>query len=269
MYLLEGTADLQHHYHLKMGDVLIFAQKDDKSVVLAGRPATRADAARRAAQRKPSPAPAGPGGKGGGKASKEVRARARAVRALGAARGRHRPGEQLRARLNPVGTGAPTAAASSGPTAPPPRPTLSTACQSQKAIKERNRRSALRRYGLTPEDVEAPTDGIFRAAPPDTPADAPNAVSQVRARARGARSRLAAHGAAAAAPPPAHAPAPRPTRRRRRRLPSPPHPAQVRAGRWVAAINVSGEVYQGFFPSQEDAADAVLLAGYTLPAATA
>jgi hypothetical protein len=72
MYLLEGTADLQHHYHLKMGDVLIFAQKDDKTVVLAGRPATRADAARKAAQRKPSPTPASAGGKGSGKGAKEV-----------------------------------------------------------------------------------------------------------------------------------------------------------------------------------------------------
>lgn len=27
MYLLEGTADLLHHHHLKQGDVLVFAQK--------------------------------------------------------------------------------------------------------------------------------------------------------------------------------------------------------------------------------------------------
>jgi len=72
MYLLEGTADLQHHYHLKMGDVLIFAQKDDKTIVLAGRPSTRADAARKAAARKPSPTPVGV--KSGGKASKDVSA---------------------------------------------------------------------------------------------------------------------------------------------------------------------------------------------------
>jgi hypothetical protein len=65
MYLLEGTADLQHQYHLKMGDVLIFAQKDDRTIVLAGRPSTRADAARKAAARKPSPTPTGNGGKGG------------------------------------------------------------------------------------------------------------------------------------------------------------------------------------------------------------
>ena len=65
MYLLEGTADLQHRYNLKMGDVLVFAQKDDRTVVLAGRPATREDAARKAA-RKSSPAPAGGAGGGGG-----------------------------------------------------------------------------------------------------------------------------------------------------------------------------------------------------------
>jgi hypothetical protein len=74
MYLLEGTAPLQHRYHLKMGDVMVFAQKDDreKTIVLAGRPATRADAARKAAQRRPSPTPAGSSGKGGGKGSKDV-----------------------------------------------------------------------------------------------------------------------------------------------------------------------------------------------------
>lgn len=76
MYLLEGTADLQHSYHLKMGDVLIFAQKadKDKTVVLAGRPATRADAARKAAAaaRKPSPTPAGAGSGKGGPKSKDV-----------------------------------------------------------------------------------------------------------------------------------------------------------------------------------------------------
>jgi hypothetical protein len=61
MYLLEGTAELQHHYHLKMGDVLIFAQKEDSAIVLAGRPPTKADAQKKPPVRRPSPTPAGRG----------------------------------------------------------------------------------------------------------------------------------------------------------------------------------------------------------------
>ncbi|GBF88542.1 hypothetical protein Rsub_01257 [Raphidocelis subcapitata] len=165
MYLLEGTAPLQHRYHLKMGDVLVFAQKDDrdKTIVLAGRPATRADAARKAAQRRPSPTPAGGSGKGGGKGSKD----------------------------------------------------------SQKAAKERSRRAALRRYGLAPEDVEPPADGVFRAAAAEGLADSPHAVSQVR------------------------------------------------AGRWLASINLTGEVYQAYFQTEAEAADAIALAGLSQPELTA
>eukprot|EP00878_Enallax_costatus_P028893 GHUV01031248.1.p1 GENE.GHUV01031248.1~~GHUV01031248.1.p1 ORF type:complete len:202 (+),score=43.96 GHUV01031248.1:358-963(+) len=59
MYLLEGTAELQHHYHLKMGDVLIFAQKEDSTIVLAGRPPTKADAMKKPPVRRPSPTPGG------------------------------------------------------------------------------------------------------------------------------------------------------------------------------------------------------------------
>jgi hypothetical protein len=59
MYLLEGTADLQHHLHLRMGDVLIFAQKEDTTIVLAGRPPTKADAVKKPAMRKASPSPLG------------------------------------------------------------------------------------------------------------------------------------------------------------------------------------------------------------------
>jgi hypothetical protein len=59
MYLLEGTADLQHHLHLKMGDVLIFAQKEDSTIVLAGRPPTKADAVKKPTMRRASPSPLG------------------------------------------------------------------------------------------------------------------------------------------------------------------------------------------------------------------
>ena len=67
MYLLEGTADLQHHYHLRMGDMLIFAQKPDQTIVLAGRPSTKADVLKKAPMRKPSPVPATSGGRGAGR----------------------------------------------------------------------------------------------------------------------------------------------------------------------------------------------------------
>jgi hypothetical protein len=42
--------------------------------------------------------------------------------------------------------------------------------------------------------------------------------------------------------------------------------AQVRAGRWMASINLAGELYQAHFSSEDDAAEAVLLSGFTLPA---
>lgn len=48
---------MQHHYHLKMGDVLIFAQKEDNTIVLAGRPPTKADAMKKPPVRRPSPTP--------------------------------------------------------------------------------------------------------------------------------------------------------------------------------------------------------------------
>lgn len=76
MYLLEGTAELQQHYHLRMGDVLIFAQKGDGTIVLAGRPPTKADLLRKPAVRRPSP---GPGGRLTGRAA-VVRTEAECVR---------------------------------------------------------------------------------------------------------------------------------------------------------------------------------------------
>jgi hypothetical protein len=56
--------------------------------------------------------------------------------------------------------------------------------QSHKALKERNRRAALRRYCLSPEDIEAPADGVFRSVAADAAEEeaAPHAVSQVRGR---------------------------------------------------------------------------------------
>lgn len=53
MYLLEGTGQLQQAYDMRMGDVMVFAQKDDGALVLAGRPSTKEDAARRSIIKKP------------------------------------------------------------------------------------------------------------------------------------------------------------------------------------------------------------------------
>jgi hypothetical protein len=41
--------------------------------------------------------------------------------------------------------------------------------------------------------------------------------------------------------------------------------SMVAANRWVASISLSGEVYQAFFATEAEAADALALAGFTQP----
>eukprot|EP00798_Chlamydomonas_sp_ICE-L_P031735 gene31735-6935_t len=41
MYLLEGAGELHRAYNMSVGDVMVFAQKPDGGLVIAGRPATR------------------------------------------------------------------------------------------------------------------------------------------------------------------------------------------------------------------------------------
>jgi hypothetical protein len=41
MYLLEGAGELHRAYKMNVGDVMVFAQKPDGSLVVAGRPATK------------------------------------------------------------------------------------------------------------------------------------------------------------------------------------------------------------------------------------
>jgi len=53
MYLLEGAAELQRRYNLRASDVMIFAHKPDKSLVVAGRPLADTDILRRPTTRKP------------------------------------------------------------------------------------------------------------------------------------------------------------------------------------------------------------------------
>lgn len=59
MYLLEGASELHERYSLKMGDVMLFAQKKDGTLVVAGRPSTKADLMRRPPAKRINPA-AGP-----------------------------------------------------------------------------------------------------------------------------------------------------------------------------------------------------------------
>ena len=44
MYLLEGAGELHRAYEMNVGDVMVFAQKPDGTLVVAGRPATRVGA---------------------------------------------------------------------------------------------------------------------------------------------------------------------------------------------------------------------------------
>jgi hypothetical protein len=154
MYLLEGTSGLQRHYKLKQSDVLIFAQKADGTIVLAGRPQTKTDAAKKAVPRRPSPGPKAAG----------VRKDATAAR----------------------------------------------------ASKERKRRAQLRHGG---EELEVPVDGVFRSLPPE-------AGSSLGL---GEGKSVVSQGA---------------------------------DGRWAAAVNLGGEVYQAFFVQQVDALEALNAAGY-------
>jgi hypothetical protein len=41
MYLLEGAGELHRQFKMSVGDVMVFAQKMDRSLVVAGRPATK------------------------------------------------------------------------------------------------------------------------------------------------------------------------------------------------------------------------------------
>uniref|UniRef100_A0A7S0S0T7 TF-B3 domain-containing protein n=1 Tax=Chlamydomonas leiostraca TaxID=1034604 RepID=A0A7S0S0T7_9CHLO len=71
MYLLEGAGELHRQFTMSVGDVMVFAQKQDRTLVVAGRPATKNDVIRKA----PVKRPAGAGGDRG-KGGREPRSRA-------------------------------------------------------------------------------------------------------------------------------------------------------------------------------------------------
>ncbi|KAG1671348.1 hypothetical protein FOA52_002958 [Chlamydomonas sp. UWO 241] len=62
MYLMEGAGALHRAFEMNVGDVMVFAQKPDGSLVVAGRPATKADVVKK------PPVKRGAGGDGGGSA---------------------------------------------------------------------------------------------------------------------------------------------------------------------------------------------------------
>ncbi len=41
MYLLEGAGELHRAFEMMVGDVMVFAQKPDGTLIMAGRPATK------------------------------------------------------------------------------------------------------------------------------------------------------------------------------------------------------------------------------------
>ncbi len=41
MYLLEGAGELHRQFNMSVGDVMVFAQKQDRTLMVAGRPATK------------------------------------------------------------------------------------------------------------------------------------------------------------------------------------------------------------------------------------
>lgn len=87
MYLLEGAAELHSAYELGVGDVMVFAQKTDSSLLMAGRPATKNDHIKKAPVKRSGGAKEGGGGGARG-ARGEGRPRGRQNAAKdGAARG--------------------------------------------------------------------------------------------------------------------------------------------------------------------------------------
>lgn len=94
---------------------------------------------------------------------------------------------------------------------------FASALQPVRGSKERNKRRALQRFGLTGEDIDPPVDGVFRAMP--AMEGMPEGHSSV---------------------------------------------TQARDGRWVASLNLGGELYQAFFVQQDDALEALNAAGYAV-----
>jgi hypothetical protein len=54
MYLMEGAGELHRAYDMAVGDVMVFAQKADGQLVVAGRPATKSDAVKRPPIKRPT-----------------------------------------------------------------------------------------------------------------------------------------------------------------------------------------------------------------------
>lgn len=179
MYLLEGTSPIQAHYKMRTTDLLIVAQRQDGSLIAAGRPTTKADLARKPPVKRASVA--SPPGRGMTSASRLGSASERDNR-----RGRIAPQER------------------------PPQPPHPS--QPERSIKRAP--SAGVQHPVPPIlcNLHPPTDGVFRAVP--------NALASDASRTH-----------------------------------------QVKDGRWVASLNLDGEIYQAYFECQDDALEAFQAAG--------
>ncbi|EFJ51447.1 hypothetical protein VOLCADRAFT_116438, partial [Volvox carteri f. nagariensis] len=139
MYLLEGAGELHRNYGLEVGDVMVFAQKADGSLMVAGRAASKgAAAAAAAAQPIPGRLTAG-----GGPSTAVASADASLLRGGGGG------GRKRKVSSSAATAAAATGAAVGGLAADPTR------------FRVRPGDEGL--TSLAVLDMEAPSDGIFRA----------------------------------------------------------------------------------------------------------
>lgn len=85
MYLMEGAGELHRAYEMAVGDVMVFAQKPDGQLVVAGRPPTKNDAIKKPSLKRPSSKPESAAA-GAGAARRDSKPRSRPATA-GAASG--------------------------------------------------------------------------------------------------------------------------------------------------------------------------------------
>ncbi|KAG2482326.1 hypothetical protein HYH03_018735 [Edaphochlamys debaryana] len=229
MYLLEGAGELHRNYGLEVGDVMVFAQKPDGSLVVAGRVANKSDLIKKAPIKRPPPnaAAAVPAGQALPRGAREARGRAppRQAAASPGVEGAQAGGAGAGGGGSPTGRslGAGGAVAAGG-----------GAAGGDGGARGRKRKSAGASAGagggggegrfrggargeeggsLSVLDMEAPSDGIFRAVVLHQSGSVPVGV------------------------------------------------ALARNNRWTATLDVAGELYQAFFDTRDDAVEALTAAG--------
>ncbi|GIL62714.1 hypothetical protein Vafri_16885 [Volvox africanus] len=238
MYLLEGAGELHRNYGLEVGDVMVFAQKPDGSLVVAGRIAIKSDLLKKAPAKRPTAASAASGGSGGGGGG----GGGQTSRYRDSRGARGPPPPPPRSQQQPATTTAP-AGVEGGGVAPPPLPaaaaaaaaaanTVAAAAADSYAPPRGRKRKTF--FPPTPHvsnpgfralgdegtsmailEMEAPSDGIFRAVVTQHLLTVPPALGV----------------------------------------------ALARNNRWTATLDVAGETYQAFFDTRDDAMEALAAAG--------